>query len=107
VVNRRSFLAGGVAAVCQHARAATVRSIELYVSPAGRDENSGQRDKPFATIARARDEVRKLIRDGLQQNVIVWIRGGTYKLEDTLGAAFDYLPGHSGREPGHQFGRGD
>ena len=53
---------------------------EYYVAPGGRDENPGSKSKPFATLERARDEVRKLVAAGLKANVTVWIRSGTYKL---------------------------
>jgi hypothetical protein len=85
-MNRRSFLASGFAAAAslQASRAAGANGVEFYVAPSGRDENPGHKSKPFATIQRARDEVRKLIANGLKTNVTVWIRGGTYTLPDTL-----------------------
>ena len=49
---------------------------EYYVAPGGRDENPGTKSKPFATLERARDEVRKLVAAGLKTNITVWIRSG-------------------------------
>ena len=59
-------------------------SIQLFVSPKGTDENPGTLEQPFATLDRARNEVRKLIKNGLSSDVIVQLRGGTYYLSKTL-----------------------
>jgi hypothetical protein len=45
----------------------------VYVAPTGNDANPGTLAKPFATLARARDEVRKLKAGGA---VTVYVRGG-------------------------------
>ena len=74
----------GLACSCNVAAAAT-----FYVAPDGRDAWSGQRatpngrktDGPFATLERARDEVRRLKkRDG----VTVFVRGGRYQITQTF-----------------------
>ncbi len=85
-MNRRSFLTSGLAAAAalQGSLATGANGAQLYVSPSGRDDNPGRKGKPFATLARARDEVRKLVAKGLKSNVTVWVRGGTYTLHDTL-----------------------
>ena len=65
---------------------------EFYVSPQGDDANDGlSADKagssgPFATIARARDEVRKLKQSGglPKGGVAVNLRGGIYQLPASL-----------------------
>lgn len=59
-------------------------AAEFYVATNGQDVNPGTKGQPFATLQRARDEVRKLVAKGLQSNVTVWIRGGTYTLSETL-----------------------
>ncbi|MGA3334226.1 MAG: right-handed parallel beta-helix repeat-containing protein [Terracidiphilus sp.] len=85
-MNRRSFLVSGLAAAAAipALRASGVQGVEFYVAPRGRDENPGTRSKPFATLQRARDEVRKLVAKGLKTNVTVRIYGGTYTLQETL-----------------------
>ena len=87
-MNRRSFLTSGLAAGAAAAApgwpASGTGAAEFYVAPGGRDENPGNKGKPFATLQRARGEVRKLIAAGLKTDVTVWIRGGTYTLRDTL-----------------------
>ncbi|HEV3443064.1 MAG TPA: right-handed parallel beta-helix repeat-containing protein, partial [Gemmataceae bacterium] len=55
---------------------------DYFVATNGSDHNPGTQDKPFATIGRARDEVRKKIGAGLQADVCVLIRGGTYQLQE-------------------------
>lgn len=57
--------------------------VDFYVAPNGSDTASGTLDKPFATLERARDAVRE-IRKNVAGNVTVLIRGGTYKLEETV-----------------------
>jgi parallel beta-helix repeat protein len=65
----------------------------LYVATTGNDHWSGtldepnlpQSDGPFATLGRARDELRKLRAAGvLQGESTVWVRGGSYPLSQTF-----------------------
>lgn len=69
--------------------------ISLYVSPNGNDNWSGKletvnaenTDGPFATIQRARNEIRQLKRlqsGRLSQSVTVFLRGGTYFLSEPV-----------------------
>ncbi len=57
---------------------------EFYVAPDGNDKNPGMPDKPFATVARARDAVRRLVAAGLKEDITVEIRGGIYFLDKPL-----------------------
>jgi len=61
---------------------AAVTAAEWFVAPDGKDENPGTKDKPFLTIARARDEVRQ--HKAANGPNTVWLRGGTYLLPKTL-----------------------
>ena len=56
----------------------------LWVAPDGRDDAAGTADRPFATLTRARDAVREMVRAGLSDDVVVRLRGGTYRLTETL-----------------------
>ena len=55
----------------------------LYVAPDGSDDNPGTKDKPFATIAKAKAQVRSL-KSKVDGPVTVMVRGGTYYLTETL-----------------------
>ena len=57
---------------------------DFYVAPGGRDTAPGTADKPFATLARARDAVRPRVAAGLEKDITVLIRGGTYALAEPL-----------------------
>ncbi len=63
---------------------AMLTAADLYVAVNGNDTNQGTEDRPFATIERARNEVRHWIKAGLSENVIVHIQGGVYHLKETV-----------------------
>ena len=55
---------------------AAPKAAKYYVAVNGSDRNPGTKEKPFATLERARDAIRALkSRSG---GVTVWIRGGVY-----------------------------
>jgi len=57
----------------------------FYVSPTGNDANAGTREKPFATVVRARDAVRTALADRAGTGEIrVILKDGTYGLEQPL-----------------------
>lgn len=56
---------------------------EYYVSPHGSDQNSGEEDAPFATLARALDCIAQLPQDWTG-DVIANVLPGTYPISDTL-----------------------
>jgi len=62
----------------------TARAAEFHISPSGNDANPGTKDQPFATPARAVAAVRTLVAGGLNRDVRVVLRGGTYALEAPL-----------------------
>jgi len=72
----------------------------FYVAPDGRDAWSGRvaaanadrTDGPFATLGRARDAVRRLLRSR-PQDVVVLLRGGTYRLTETVVFGLEDSPG--------------
>jgi len=59
-------------------------TVEFYVSPEGKKGNVGSKSAPFNNIQSARDAIRLLEDKQRQQDIIVWLRGGTYTLSDTL-----------------------
>jgi hypothetical protein len=59
-------------------------AADFYIAPNGRDSNPGTAAAPFATLVKARDTVRKKVASGLTGNVLVVIRGGTYRQTETL-----------------------
>ena len=77
---------------CGEGWAAEAMQADFFVSPGGRDTWSGrlpeQRaeggDGPFATLARARDAVRELRRTVRDRDVVVAVRGGTYRIGRTV-----------------------
>ncbi|MCU6793777.1 right-handed parallel beta-helix repeat-containing protein [Paenibacillus sp. WQ 127069] len=58
----------------------TVKSY--YVSPYGNDEGTGAINSPFRTLTAARDAVRTHIAAGMTQDVVVYLRGGIYRLAE-------------------------
>ena len=61
-----------------------VETVEFYVATYGSDFDKGTIDAPFATITHARNTVREKIAGGYKGNIIVTLRGGVYRLEETL-----------------------
>lgn len=59
------------------------RGRELYVAPDGDDANPGTRAQPFATLERAREEIRKS-EIGVRPPTTVYLRGGVYHLPGTF-----------------------
>jgi hypothetical protein len=89
----RWHLLVAVAAGLASAATAVSADLTLYVSPSGNDRWSGSRaarlpgsaEGPFATIARARDEIRARRTAGEEPGrVTVWLRGGTYHIAQPL-----------------------
>jgi hypothetical protein len=59
-------------------------AAEFHVSPQGNDADAGTRDQPFASLCRAQTAVRGIIQSGLQEDVTVFLHGGTYRLDRSL-----------------------
>jgi hypothetical protein len=58
---------------------------DFFVATNGSDRSPGTLEKPFASLARARDAVRQLKAGApLKRDVTVLVRGGTYVLQETL-----------------------
>ncbi|MBI2300673.1 MAG: right-handed parallel beta-helix repeat-containing protein [Armatimonadetes bacterium] len=72
--------------------AAAAAEVSLFVAPTGSDTAAGTKAAPFATLERARDEVRKLNAAGPRQPISVLLRGGVYPLAATI----EFTPADSG-----------
>jgi len=60
-------------------------AVDFYVAPSGDDGASGTRERPFATLGRARDALRELrAADRAVGPATVFVRGGTYRLPEPL-----------------------
>jgi len=66
--------------------AARGSAAELYLSPSGDDASPGTKDRPFATLQRARDEIRRLRAAGSLPvgGITVELRGGLYELSQPM-----------------------
>ncbi|MFH0983713.1 MAG: alpha-L-fucosidase [Planctomycetota bacterium] len=64
----------------------TEMKTDFWVAPDGSDQNAGTKEKPFATLERARDAVRDLKnRSGLPKGgITVWLRGGAHERAKTF-----------------------
>lgn len=103
-----SFLAATVSVPSRAARTASpdepaghAVKADFYVSPRGNNQWSGrlaypgENDGPFATITRARDAVRALLKAQTQpKSIRVVLRGGTYYLDQPV----EFGPDDSGAE---------
>ncbi|MCK9266933.1 hypothetical protein M0P98_08730, partial [bacterium] len=57
----------------------------IYVSLKGSDKNSGTKKKPFASINRAQEEVRKIKDKGMPKGgIAVYLRGGKYFITESI-----------------------
>ncbi|MBC8770444.1 right-handed parallel beta-helix repeat-containing protein [Arenibacter sp. BSSL-BM3] len=56
-------------------------TVDIYVSPQGKDSNAGSIKAPFASLGRAIIELRKFAG---KEPVTVWFKEGTYYLKETV-----------------------
>jgi glycosyl hydrolase family 141/parallel beta helix pectate lyase-like protein len=61
-----------------------LKANEFYIAPTGNDENPGTLAEPFGTLERTKDAVAQKVAAGLNSNLIIFLRGGTYELEEPL-----------------------
>ncbi|HEV7300715.1 MAG TPA: hypothetical protein VGN72_15220 [Tepidisphaeraceae bacterium] len=62
----------------------TIATTTFVISPDGHDADAGTAERPFHSLQRARDAVRGLVAGGLEDDVKVLLRGGTYALPQGL-----------------------
>ena len=79
------------------AGAGSLAAADFHVAPTGNDAHPGTKDKPFATLGRARDAVRALKAAGPGRDFVVQVRGGVYRLRETVvfGLADSAADGHT------------
>jgi hypothetical protein len=77
-----TILAAGVLSLACH----TALAATLYVAPDGNDSNPGTEGQPFATLQRARDEIRQRKASGPLPagGITVELRSGIYELSQPL-----------------------
>ena len=66
------------------ALADTAREFDLTVAPDGNDAHPGTPEQPLATLYEAQRRVRHRCAAGLNDDLVVRLRGGTYRLHKTL-----------------------
>ena len=53
---------------------------DFYIDPNRSDNNPGTEAQPFATIAKAQQAVRDSIKEGMNRDIIIHLRGGNHQL---------------------------
>lgn len=83
---RYLILAGVLSIPCAAAAQDAAPGTELHVAPGGKDTNPGTEAQPYATLERARDEIRAIKKAKGQPagGVTVTLHGGLYQLARTL-----------------------
>lgn len=62
---------------------ASLHAADIHVAPGGSDDNPGSREKPLATLVKAREVVREALKsDG--GDIMVYLAEGTYRISETL-----------------------
>ena len=92
ILNAGFVLLGALNATCAEQLDLDASTADFYVATDGKDAWSGTlsepnhdgTDGPFATLARARDAVRRLPASQPEIRVVVQIRGGVHRLAETV-----------------------
>jgi len=75
-----------------HVGGSEARGLEYFVSVSGDDNGEGTFEDPLASLSEARDRIRVLKTSGFDGAVTVYVREGTYWLDET----FELTPQDSG-----------
>ncbi|HTE25700.1 right-handed parallel beta-helix repeat-containing protein [Flavitalea sp.] len=70
---------------------------QIFISPSGNDKGRGTIDKPFATLEKARNAVRKIVQKEKNISITVYLRAGNYSLKNSV--VFDSLDAGSKEHP--------
>ena len=57
---------------------------DIYVSPSGNDSSPGTKQRPLATIEKAKMLAYSAIENNLEKSVTVWLSGGTFRINEPL-----------------------
>lgn len=76
---------------------AAPHAAEIHVAPNGNDANPGTKEEPFATLERARDEVRAMRVKTTDKEITVHVKGGVYRISRTLVFSMADSAGPDGR----------
>ena len=71
---------------------ADLKPVEFYISVDGSNEHPGTFAKPFKTIQKAQQMIRKGLAGNKSKSYIVWIRGGEYFLNEPLEFTYQDSP---------------
>src|SRR5688572_15676839 len=69
----------------------------FFVSPSGNDKWKGSIHKPFGSLEKARNAVRKLLQQDRNASITVYLRSGTYYFSNSV--VFDSLDSGSEHNP--------
>ncbi|WDE96467.1 right-handed parallel beta-helix repeat-containing protein [Lentisphaera profundi] len=61
-----------------------LQAKDYFISPQGSESQPGTLEKPFANLEQARDAIRGLSLKEKQEDITVYLRGGTYQLKKTF-----------------------
>jgi len=81
---RWTFITLIIFALAMPVFAGDTQTKNYYVSPTGSDLNDGTVNKPFASLQKAFDAVRKNIAAGLDKDITVLLRQGCYEIDRPL-----------------------
>src|SRR6476660_9944651 len=70
---------------------------QFFISPSGNDKYNGTIEKPFATLEKARKEVRKILAKEKNISISVYFRGGDYFFKNSV--VFDSIDSGTGDHP--------
>ena len=83
--NRMGYMMRWTSSLLLLLLASNAPAVDFYVAPSGNDANPGSMERPFATLAQARDAVRALKSKGpLDEPVRVNVADGLYTLNEPL-----------------------
>jgi len=59
-------------------------AADFYVSPLGSDSNAGTKERPFATLEKAKSVIENMIQNQKESVFTIWLANGVYKIEKPI-----------------------